>query len=241
MAADDMRINLNFVDHPKVKKLIRRGGYEAFYGLLRLFSVAGKMYQKGLFKDCSAEDIEDFADWHGEDGEMVRVMLDVGFLVRGLEGYEIHDWAHHQPWIFHSEVRSELAKTAARARWNAVGMQNACKEHAERNAPSPNPNPNPNPNPIEKGPTRLSPCFKKPSVEEVSDYCTERANGVDPQAFIDFYESKGWKIGKAGMTDWKAAVRTWEKRQLQMGKKPRYTSEGYNLDISKYKRLGGTL
>ena len=53
--------------------------------------------------------------------------------------------------------------------------------------------------------------FKKPTVEEVKDYCKERNNNVDAQQFFDYYESKGWKIGKSPMKDWKAAVRTWEK------------------------------
>lgn len=53
--------------------------------------------------------------------------------------------------------------------------------------------------------------FKKPTVEEVATYCKERNNNVDPQRFWNFYEAKGWKIGKSPMKDWKACVRTWEK------------------------------
>lgn len=52
--------------------------------------------------------------------------------------------------------------------------------------------------------------FIPPTVEEVESYCSERGNGIDAQSFIDFYESKGWMIGKNKMKDWKAAVRTWE-------------------------------
>ena len=55
--------------------------------------------------------------------------------------------------------------------------------------------------------------FKKPTLEEVKAYCEERKNNVDPELFIDFYESKGWKVGKDSMKDWKACVRTWEKSQ----------------------------
>ena len=55
--------------------------------------------------------------------------------------------------------------------------------------------------------------FKKPSVIDIIDYCKERNNNIDPEAFIDFYESKDWKIGKNKMKDWKAAVRTWERRE----------------------------
>ena len=54
-----------------------------------------------------------------------------------------------------------------------------------------------------------------PTLEEVKAYCQERGNYVDAQAFIDFYESKGWMIGKNKMKDWKAAVRTWERNKKE--------------------------
>ena len=57
--------------------------------------------------------------------------------------------------------------------------------------------------------------FKPPSVDDVRAYCTERGNNVDPQSFVDFYESKGWMIGKNKMKDWKAAVRTWERSETK--------------------------
>ena len=49
-----------------------------------------------------------------------------------------------------------------------------------------------------------------PSLEEIGSYCRERGNQVDPQRFLDFYTSNGWRIGKVPMRDWKAAVRSWE-------------------------------
>jgi len=49
-----------------------------------------------------------------------------------------------------------------------------------------------------------------PSLAEIKAYCQERKNTVNPQRFLDYYESKGWLIGKNHMKDWKAAVRTWE-------------------------------
>jgi hypothetical protein len=51
-----------------------------------------------------------------------------------------------------------------------------------------------------------------PTFEMVDAYCRERDNGIDAQKFIDFYESKGWLIGKTKMKNWKAAVRTWEQK-----------------------------
>lgn len=59
---------------------------------------------------------------------------------------------------------------------------------------------------------KSEPKFVKPSVEEVAAYCKERGNNVDPEAFIAFYESKGWKVGAQPMKSWKACIVTWEKR-----------------------------
>lgn len=54
--------------------------------------------------------------------------------------------------------------------------------------------------------------FTPPSVDEVAAYCRERGNGVDAQRFVDFYASKGWRVGSSGMRDWRAAVRNWERQ-----------------------------
>lgn len=55
--------------------------------------------------------------------------------------------------------------------------------------------------------------FQKPTLEEIREYCISRGNNVDPEQFLNFYESKGWVVGKSPMKDWRAAVRTWEKRE----------------------------
>lgn len=54
--------------------------------------------------------------------------------------------------------------------------------------------------------------FTPPTLEEVKSYCIERNNNVEPNRFVDFYSCKGWMVGKNKMKDWKAAIRTWEKR-----------------------------
>lgn len=53
--------------------------------------------------------------------------------------------------------------------------------------------------------------FTPPTLAEVQSYVAERQSPVDPQGFIDFYESKGWLVGKTPMKDWKAACRNAEK------------------------------
>lgn len=55
--------------------------------------------------------------------------------------------------------------------------------------------------------------FTVPTVEEVAEYCNERNNNIDAEAFIDYYTARNWMIGKTKMHDWKAAIRTWERRK----------------------------
>lgn len=55
--------------------------------------------------------------------------------------------------------------------------------------------------------------FKKPSLEEVKEYCQERNNNINAEHFIDYYDANGWKVGKNPMKDWKAAIRTWERNR----------------------------
>ena len=56
--------------------------------------------------------------------------------------------------------------------------------------------------------------FKKPSVEEISYYCQERKNNINPEQFYDYYEANGWKINRNPMKDWKATVRNWERNEF---------------------------
>lgn len=57
--------------------------------------------------------------------------------------------------------------------------------------------------------------FKKPTLDEVQQYCSERKNNISAEKFIDYYESNGWKVGRNSMKDWKATVRNWEKNQQE--------------------------
>lgn len=51
--------------------------------------------------------------------------------------------------------------------------------------------------------------FTPPTAAEVSAYASEKNYSIDADRFIDFYESKGWMVGKNKMKDWKASVRNW--------------------------------
>ena len=55
--------------------------------------------------------------------------------------------------------------------------------------------------------------FTPPTPEQVTEYCQSRGNGIKGDRFVDWYATRGWKVGSAQMKDWKAAIRTWEQRK----------------------------
>ena len=81
---------------------------------------------------------------------------------------------------------------------------------------------------IEKVATKRA-AFVAPSLQEVSDYISEKGYAVDARQFVDFYESKGWMVGSNKMKDWRAAVRTWTRRQNPANTPSHETQRPYEL------------
>lgn len=81
---------------------------------------------------------------------------------------------------------------------------------------------------IEKVATKRT-TFVAPSLQEVSDYISEKGYTVDARQFVDFYESKGWMVGSNKMKDWRAAVRTWTRRQNPANTPSHETQRPYEL------------
>ena len=57
--------------------------------------------------------------------------------------------------------------------------------------------------------------FVKPTLTEVIDFCNETQANIDPQDFMDFYESKGWMVGKNKMKCWMSCVRRWKRMEVE--------------------------
>lgn len=112
------------------------------------------------------------------------------------------------------QEKCDKARQSARMRWDA----NACdgmRDDADHAKPKPKPQTN-SPDGESNKRTRFTP----PTVDEVAAYCRERKNGIDAQSFTDYYARQGWKLSNGqSMKDWRAAVRTWEKRESEKPKK----------------------
>lgn len=55
--------------------------------------------------------------------------------------------------------------------------------------------------------------FTPPTVKEVKDVIKEKGYHVNAETFFNFYESKGWMVGKNKMKNWTAALAQWNSRE----------------------------
>ena len=120
----------------------------------------------------------------------------------------------------HFENNRNRGLKGAEARWHSDPSPTTKSPKAKLNVVEPEP---------KKSKTKI---FKPPTVEEVKAYCMERKNGIDPDYFVDYYQRDNW-IMKNGrkMSDWKAAVRTWERNNYSSG---RTSTEDLTNDTSRY-------
>jgi uncharacterized protein YdaU (DUF1376 family) len=117
-------------------------------------------------------------------------------------------------------AKSEKAKASAEARWSKkpnknnkkANNANALQTYSERNAKHKTLNNK------HKTTNSVNKRFAQPTKEEAQKYFMERGcptYSTEAQSFIDFYDAKGWMIGKNKMKDWKAAIRNWMKNYKQ--------------------------
>lgn len=131
-----------------------------------------------------------------------------------------------------NKARSRMKKGRTSEEQNGTNGEQTIKEgerEKEREEEGENDSSLP-PTPLSRGKSKR---FSPPSVEEVRAYCQERGNGIDPEAFVDFYAARGWKYGAGRpVVDWKAAVRTWEARRRaeQPATTETYRPRAYHLE-----------
>lgn len=159
--------------------------------------------------------------------EAVKKLANAGMVV--LYEFEGKPYLYLPTWNDNQTVRAKRSRFPEPVD-SLKSSASICKQmNADVTVIQSNPNPNPNPNPIRESTRETR--FTPPTVEEVAAYCRERKNSVDAERFCDFYASKGWKVGKEPMKDWKAAVRRWEKRDFEETAKKKKTQ---SFDTSEF-------
>jgi len=113
--------------------------------------------------------------------------------------------AGFQNWVFPTEIKKIAVKHWSAETIREIEKQFSCQEYATETSIS---------DLLQQYPENKTKRFVKPTVEEIKAYCEERNNSIDPQYFFNHYEGNGWKVGSNSMKDWKAVIRTWEKRDF---------------------------
>ena len=113
------------------------------------------------------------------------------------------------------EAKKNGKAPVSREEWEDLFEYHPLSSDIER-YPTPTPTPTPSPTPSStayKGGKPPKESFVPPTVEEVEAYITERGLSFDAVLFVNWYEAKGWMIGKNKMKNWKAAVNTWARKE----------------------------
>jgi len=191
----------------KIKLLIRRWGMEG-YGIY--WSIVEDLYANAnaLRLDCDGIAY----DLHSDKDTIKSIINDFDlFYIDG----EIFGSNSVKRRLEERKDKSKKASKSAAFRWNKQQEDaNAMRTQCERNAIKEKKRKEYNKeNIIQKEKKRN--VFLKPTIEEIQNYIHEKSYSVDANRFIDFYESKGWMVGKNKMADWKAAVRNWQQRDKQ--------------------------
>ena len=202
------------LQHPKTLDLASRLGVsrpEAIGYLMLLWDWTAQNAIAGDVGKWANGSIARGCDWMGDPDEFVNALVESRWLEQSEEHrLFIHDWAQHcENWVRAKAQKigiSLLGELKSRSFpcdlsnpiQSKTNTADATPQAAEVNEQHPQKSKNRN-------------RFTKPTVEEVSAYCRERRNAVDPQAFCDHYESNGWKVGRSAMKDWRASIRTWER------------------------------
>jgi len=204
----------------------------------RMFSIQVVDTDKFLDMSTSAQALYFHLGMHGDDDGFVaspkkiaraagcndddlRFLASKGFIIPFDSGViVITDWnvnntlkndRYHE--TVYQEEKAKISVDLSGKYLLGSGMVPECFQDGSKLEPEPNVT---KPNVIEQREGAVAPPkrprFVPPSIDEVRAYCQERRNGVDAALFVDYYEARGWSVGRSQMKNWKAAIRTWEKR-----------------------------
>lgn len=208
-----LKLKEDFFRQKEIKKLRRIAGGDTFTiiylkMLLRSLKDGGRLYYEGIEDNFASEVALDIDEDEDNVKMTVAFLLSNGILVQNqTDEYEILtaremtdsecDSAHR--------VRKLRAKKANEALLSN-GTVTSSNIELEKDID------------IDIEVERKRKRFTPPTVEDVRGYAEEKqwsAQEFSAERFVDFYASKGWKVGRETMKDWKAAARGWVSRYRQ--------------------------
>jgi hypothetical protein len=218
-----MIIDPDFLDHWKTRTLVVALNDEmAPLYLIRLWAHC-QLRKTAEFEHLPPHAIKAICRYPGDANELDNLLVTHGFTDRQGDSLIVCGWAEANAYLVNAwangsrggRKKSSLENSAKKPVGYPVGIPTGVAEEKRREEKNVL---------LEKEPKGTK-RFVKPTVAEVAAYCREINISVDASEFVDFYESKGWLIGKSPMRDWKATVRRW-------GKKPNSDRAGPRSKLS---------
>ena len=188
--------------------IVKCDDYGRFDGRVKI--IKGQCFP---LRDITTKDIEKALD------RLTTIGLVKRYTVAGHEVLQLTTWETHQ------RVRNKVSKYPGPEEADNQLTIDSNSPTIDSNCPlesNPNPNPNPNTNPESRNIRNAQSAdsrsrFRKPTLDEVTEYINENYFLVTPEEFYDYYESNGWKVGRNPMKDWKATVRNWNSKEQKKG------------------------
>lgn len=203
MAGDWIKIEHSLPAKPEVFAIAARVGQnraEVVGRLILVWSWMDEITDSGTGLRIASNDIDDIAGTPG----FAEAMREAGWLTGRDLSLQVPNFQRHNGTSAKARALESEAKRLRR-------LSGKSSDHASDICPTKSAvNVRPEKRREERKKNKQKEIFRPPDVEAVRAYCLERKNEIDPERFVNYYASKGWKVGKAPMRDWKAAVRTWE-------------------------------
>ena len=199
----------------------------------KLLTLAGKQNNDGIFilNDKIPYTEEMLSTIFRRPLQVVRLALNVfeqfGMIEIVNETITIPNWEKHQNIDGLDKIREQNRKRVARYRERQKQLQEPSNvTETQRNAIDKNR--------VDKNRKEKNRVVKHirnqipPTLQMISEYIQENDYNVDAEAFMDYYNSKGWMVGRNKMKDWQASVRNWSRNEY--GKKPKKPKHDSDLD-----------
>ena len=132
--------------------------------------------------------------------ETHKNLLSIGVIT---ENYDIPKWSERQYLSDYSSLRVK--------KYREKKHETLLKRKCNGNVTPPDTDTDTDSEQIQKKDKSIKKSFVKPTSEELLRYILDNKYSVDPDSFLDYYETRGWMLGKVKMKNWQAAVRTWER------------------------------
>jgi len=212
MAGDWLKIEKDTPEKPEVQVIAEILGItpeEVFGRCFKVWRWGDSVTTNGYVQSVTLTTVDRLSGLAG----FGQALVEVGWLHVRSGSLQIPNFDRHMGQS--AKNRALTARRMARSRDDKCDADVTVKSSPEKRREEKKKEGEPPKPPVEK--------FVPPTVDEVREYCRERGNAVEPSTFVDFYTSKGWKVGDQPMKDWRAAVRTWEKNRNASGRAPKMT------------------